>query len=117
MDSIYYNKLVTDKARPFYNNATQEKTAPGSTYKPLVATAALTEGVVNTGTYLPCNGIYKKVDPNPKCWIYPLAHGSLNIEGAIENSCNCFFYETGYRMSLKDDGLTDVYKRQIWGRL
>ena len=108
MDSIYYNKLVTDKARPFYNNATQEKTAPGSTYKPLVATAALTEGVVNTGTYLPCHGIYKKVDPNPKCWIYPLAHGSLNIEGAIENSCNCFFYETGYRMSLKDDGLTSI---------
>ncbi len=108
MDSIYYNKLVTDKARPFYNNATQEKTAPGSTYKPLVAAAALTEGVVNTGTYLPCHGIYKKVDPNPKCWIYPLAHGSLNIEGAIENSCNCFFYETGYRMSLKDDGLTSI---------
>ena len=108
MDSIYYNKLVTDKARPFYNNATQEKTAPGSTYKPLVAAAARTEGVVNTGTYLPCHGIYKKVDPNPKCWIYPLAHGSLNIEGAIENSCNCFFYETGYRMSLKDDGLTSI---------
>lgn len=108
MDSIYYNKLVTDKARPFYNNATQEKTAPGSTYKPLVAAAALTEGVVNTGTYLPCHGIYKKVDPNPKCWIYPLAHGSLNIEGAIENSCNCFFYEAGYRMSLKDNGLTSI---------
>lgn len=108
MDSIYYNKLVTDKARPFYNNATQEKTAPGSTYKPLVAAAALTEGVVNTSTYLPCHGIYKKVDPNPKCWIYPLAHGSLNIEGAIENSCNCFFYEAGYRMSLKDDGLTSI---------
>ena len=108
MDSIYYNKLVTDKARPFYNNATQEKTAPGSTYKPLVAAAALTEGVVNTGTYLPCHGIYKKVDPNPKCWIYPLAHGSLNIEGAIGNSCNCFFYEAGYRMSLKDNGLTSI---------
>ena len=63
---------------------------------------------MNTGTYLPCHGIYKKVDPNPKCWIYPLAHGSLNIEGAIENSCNCFFYEAGYRMSLKDNGLTSI---------
>ncbi len=41
MDSNYYNKLVTDQARPFYNNATQEKTAPGSTYKPLSATERL----------------------------------------------------------------------------
>lgn len=108
MDSNYYNKLVTDQARPFYNNATQEKTAPGSTYKPMVAVAGLTEGVIDNNTYLPCHGIYKKVSPNPKCWIYPMAHGSLNVEGAIENSCNSFFYEVGYRMSLKDNGLSQI---------
>ena len=105
MDSSYYNKLVTDKARPFYNNATQEKTAPGSTYKPLVSIAGLTEGVINTQTTLPCYGVYGKVEPNPKCWVYPNAHGSLNVEGAIENSCNCFYYEVGYRLSLKDNGI------------
>ena len=104
MDSAYYNKLVTDNARPFYNNATQEKTAPGSTYKPLVSIAGLTEGVINTQTVLPCHGVYEKVTPNPKCWVYPNAHGSLNVEGAIENSCNCFYYEVGYRLSLTDNG-------------
>ena len=103
MDSNYYNKLVTDQARPFYNNATQEKTAPGSTYKPLSAVAGLTEGVIDLGTYLPCSGIYEKVDPPPKCWIYPNAHGGLNASGAIQHSCNCFFYEVGYRLSLEDD--------------
>ena len=108
MDSNYYSKLVTDQARPFYNNATQEKTAPGSTYKPMVAVAGLTEGVIDNNTYLPCHGIYKKVSPNPKCWIYPMAHGNLNVEGAIENSCNSFFYEVGYRMSLKDNGLSQI---------
>ncbi|MGN1166810.1 MAG: penicillin-binding transpeptidase domain-containing protein [Lachnospiraceae bacterium] len=108
MDSDYYNKLVTDQSRPFYNNATQEKTAPGSTYKPLVAIAGLTEGVINLGTYLPCNGVYKKVEPNPKCWAYPRAHGSLNVEGAIEHSCNSFFYEVGYRLSLKDKGISKI---------
>lgn len=108
MDSEYYNKLVTDLSRPFYNNATQEKTAPGSTYKPLVAVAGLTEGVVNLGTYLTCNGVYKKVEPNPKCWAYPKSHGSLNIEGAIEHSCNCYFYEVGYRLSLKQKGLDNL---------
>lgn len=102
MDSNYYNKLVTDQARPFYNNATQEKTAPGSTYKPLVAIAGLTEGVIDTGTYLPCHGVYKKVTPNPRCWIYPNAHGSLDVSGAIQNSCNSFFYEVGYRLSLEN---------------
>ena len=104
MDSDYYNKLVTDLSRPFYNNATQEKTAPGSTYKPLVATAGLTEGVINLGSYLPCSGVYKKVEPNPKCWAYPNSHGGLNVEGGITHSCNCFFYEVGYRLSLKEKG-------------
>lgn len=104
MDSNYYNKLVTDLSRPFYNNATQEKTAPGSTYKPLVAAAGLTEGVINLGNYLPCSGIYKKVEPNPKCWAYPESHGGLNVEGGITHSCNCFFFEVGYRLSLKEKG-------------
>lgn len=108
MDSSYYNKLVTDKSRPFYNSATQEKTAPGSTYKPAVAAAGLTEGVIDTGTYLTCHGTYRKVEPNPKCWIDPGAHGGLSVSEAIEHSCNSFFYEVGYRLSLKDDGIDMV---------
>ena len=110
MDSAYYNKLLTDNARPFYNNATQEKTAPGSTYKPLVSIAGLTEGVIDGNTYLPCSGVYKKVNPNPKCWAYPNAHGNLNAAGAIEHSCNCFFYEVGYRLSLKNNGISEIGK-------
>lgn len=108
MDSEYYNKLLTDQSRPFYNNATQEKTAPGSTYKPLVAVAGLTEGVINTDSYITCHGVYEKIKPSPKCWIYPQAHGTLNVEGGIEHSCNSFFYEVGYRLGLKDGGLSQV---------
>ena len=100
MDSDYYNKLNKDNASPMYNTATQERTAPGSTYKPLVALTGLTEGVIDTGTYFTCHGEYDKVDPHPRCWIYPNAHGSLSVEGAIQNSCNCFFYEVGYQLSL-----------------
>lgn len=103
MDSEYYNKLVTDSSRPFYNNATQEKTAPGSTYKPLISIAGISEGVIDLGSGISCSGEYKRVEPHPKCWIYPNAHGTLNVSGAIENSCNCFFYEVGYRMSLTTD--------------
>ena len=83
MDSDYYSKLLTNNSRPFYNNATQEKTAPGSTYKPLSAIAGLTEGVIDTNTYITCAGVYKRVTPNPRCWIYPSAHGNLNVSQAI----------------------------------
>lgn len=106
MDSDYYNKLNNDNASPMYNTATQERTAPGSTYKPLVALTGLTEGVIDTGTYITCHGEYDKVDPHPRCWIYPNAHGSLSVEGAIQNSCNCFFYEVGYQLSLDRSSAT-----------
>lgn len=108
MDSEYFSKLVADQSRPLFNNATQEKTAPGSTYKPLVAVAGLSEGVINTETAITCHGVYEKVTPSPRCWIYPMAHGTLNVEGGIANSCNAFFFETGYRMSLKDNGLDQI---------
>ena len=104
MDSDYYSKLLTNQSRPFYNNATQEKTAPGSTYKPLSAIAGLTEGVIDVNTYLPCAGVYKKVTPNPKCWIYPSSHGNLNVSQGIQHSCNDFFYEVGYRLGLSSTG-------------
>lgn len=103
-DSTYFAKLSTNSSSPLYNKATQEKTAPGSTYKPLVAVAGLTEGVISRDTGIQCTGVYHKVgEPEPKCWIYPNAHGTLNIVGAIENSCNDYFYEVGYRLGLSED--------------
>ena len=104
MDSNYFSKLAKDNASPMYNTATQERTAPGSTYKPLVSIAGLTEGLIDTATYFNCTGEYDKVEPPPRCWIYPNAHGSLAVEGAIQNSCNCFFYEVGYQMSIERSG-------------
>jgi penicillin-binding protein 2 len=67
------------------------------------ATAGLMEGVINTDTTINCAGIYDKIYGSPKCWIYPSAHGALNVSGGIRNSCNYFFYEVGYRLGLVDD--------------
>ena len=64
--------------------------------------------MINTESTLPCSGVYKKVEPNPKCWAYPNSHGSLTVAQAIEHSCNNFFYEVGYRMSLKDQGIANI---------
>ena len=115
MDSAYYNKLVTDQSRPFYNNATQEKTAPGSTYKPLSAIAGLTEGTISLETTAFCDGVFKRVEPNIKCWVYPDSHGTQDVVGAITHSCNVFFCDLGYNISLDEQG---VYSSELGlGRL
>lgn len=106
MDSSYYNQLVTGLSRPFYNNATQETTAPGSTYKMVSAVAGLTEGVINSGSFITCTGEFDKVTPSPKCWnIY--GHGGLDVVGALNESCNVFFYEVGYDLGLDAEGNYD----------
>ena len=99
IDSEYYAKLLSDLASPLYNNATQQMTAPGSTFKPCSAACALEEGVVNPGEMIKCEGVFEYFDVEKQCWVYPGAHGFLDVTGAIGNSCNCFFYEVGYRLA------------------
>jgi len=102
VDADYFASLQNDKSLPLYDFATQQKTAPGSTFKPISSAAGLEEGVINVGEEIECEGLYDKVDPPPKCWIYPHGtHGALDIVGAIQNSCNFFFYEVGYRLATK----------------
>lgn len=102
MDSTYYNKLANDLSSPFYNTATQERTAPGSTYKMLTSVAALTEGIITPSDGVVCEGIFEKVFPNPKCWISPGAHGWLDVTGALQHSCNIFYYEMGYELGVTE---------------
>ncbi len=107
IDAEYYNALTGDKSLPLYDYATQQRTVPGSTFKPVSSTAGLEEGVVGLNELIKCTGVFEEVDPSPKCWIYPASvHGDLNIVGAIENSCNYFFYTVGYRLSMLN-GLYD----------
>lgn len=110
MDSQYYNQLVTGLSRPFYNNATQEKTAPGSTYKMMTSVAALTEGIITGSTIISCGGEFTAVTPSPRCWSYPYGHGGLNVVDALNHSCNVFFYDVGYQMGLDQEGNYDSDK-------
>lgn len=102
VDSEYYNSLLNDLSRPLYNNATQQQTAPGSTFKPISAVAGLEEQVISTGTCITCTGEYDRITPTIKCWIHPASHGSLNVVGGLKNSCNYFFNEVAYKLSLNN---------------
>jgi len=104
IDSDYWNKLNDDGSSPLYARATKMRTAPGSTFKPLSATAGLEEGVISTESTINCPGIFTKITPSPKCWIYPGAHGGLSVVNAIRHSCNVFFYEVSYRLGSKANG-------------
>ena len=107
MDSAYYNQLNTGRANIFYNRATQEKTAPGSTFKMISATAGLEEGYIDAYTTTYCSGSFNTVTPSPKCWIYPGGHGALNVVQSLQHSCNVFYYQLGYNMGIDSNGNYD----------
>ena len=100
VDAEYYASLRNDLSKPLYNYATQQKTAPGSTFKMVSATAGLLENVITTSSTITCVGEFDMITPSPRCWIYPSAHGSLNVSGAIRHSCNYFFFQVGYDLGL-----------------
>jgi len=109
IDAEYYASLRSDLSNPLWNYATQQKTAPGSTFKMISATAALSENVVDTQSKIKCSGIFDRfTNEQYRCWIHPGAHGSLNVAGGIENSCNAFFYEVGYQLSQDENGIYDA---------
>ena len=97
MDTEYYSHLALDQSSPFFNKATQQTTAPGSTLKPLSAIAGMMEGVIDDGTYIECDGTFDLVEPPINCW-NTYGHGSLEIRGAIEQSCNEFFNMIGFML-------------------
>lgn len=116
VDAKYFASIQADKSSPMINYATQYRSAPGSTFKMVSATAALMEGLVTTKTTITCHGSFDVVTPPPKCWIYPGGHGVMNVTNALKNSCNVFFYQVGYDLSTvtgsyhAEDGLQALGK-------
>ena len=103
VDADYYAGLQSDLSNPLWDYATQMRSAPGSTYKPVVASALLMEGVTNLTETVNCVGAFTRFEDRTfRCHIYPGAHGELNITGAITRSCNYFFYEMAYRMGTSE---------------
>lgn len=106
-DGNYRATLNSDEARPLYNRATMGRYSPGSTYKPLIAVAALEENVVTLKERIMDPGYWRYPDIvegtrqwNWYCWNRG-GHGRLNVTQAVTASCNTFFYEMGYRLGIE----------------
>lgn len=78
--------------------------APGSIFKMVSAIAGLETGAVKINEFITDTGVYTRYkDYQPVCWYYTSyhkGHGPLNVSGAIQKSCNYYFYETSYRMGI-----------------
>lgn len=113
IDSEYYSQLVSNSSRPLYDQAMYHATAPGSTFKPLMAIAGLNEGYISSGTTINCTGIFNRITPAARCWIYPSSHGVENVSQAITDSCNVFFYTVGYQMGMSGGSMNEKQGLEI----
>ncbi len=101
-DPDYSAYLFENEDIPMFNRAFDGAFAPGSTFKPCVATAALEEGIITPDTTIHCSGVYDYYkDDVVRCLG---VHGNLQLQSAMAHSCNCYFAEVGRRI-----GITTMY--------
>jgi len=114
-----YEELVKDESAPLYFRALNGTYAPGSTFKVGMSVAALEDGLLTVNSTINTrsgphikNGVYLYYkDYQPTCWIrnmYGSSHGVQNVQAAIKNSCNCFFFEVGRLMGIEK--MNDYFK-------
>ncbi|MFZ5817603.1 MAG: penicillin-binding protein 2 [Bacillota bacterium] len=93
-----YNKVIENPGKPL-NNWAIRGFAPGSTYKMGVGIAGVSLGAVGLDETIHCSTTYFR-DPTRKNW-YPYDQGHLALDMALAQSCNPYFYETGYRLGIE----------------
>lgn len=99
-DVKYSEEILEDKEKrkPMYNRALDGTFVPGSVFKPMVALAALQEGVISAGTTYTCNQWFDYYDLHLKC---TGIHGPVDLYGALAGSCNVYFCNVGLDLKIK----------------
>lgn len=95
-----YNAYLADPLNPLFNRAFSGLYRPGSAFKPSVGAEGLLEGAITPSTTFRCTGVYTywaATGFTPKC---THVHGIVNVETALQESCNSFFYDLGRRIGL-----------------
>jgi len=101
VSSTYFDSLRNDPRQPLYNKAVQGQYAPGSTFKLATSVIALEDSLITFDTHMPepCHGFYYFGNRPWRCWRKE-GHGSVNLAGAIAQSCDVYFYQLGQKIGL-----------------
>jgi penicillin-binding protein 2 len=95
-----WQALIEDPHHPLQNRAIQNYYSPGSTFKIIMATAGLTEGLVNERSAVGCGGGASFYGRYFRCWKKG-GHGTVAAHGALKHSCDVYFYSLGQRMGIE----------------
>ena len=96
-----WRSLVDDPLHPLNNRAIQGQYPPGSTFKVMMAAAALEKGLITPATRFRCSGGLPFGRHVFHCW-RRRGHGSLNLQQAIEHSCDVYFYQVGQKLGIQN---------------
>ena len=115
----YWNSLLNNSLSPLTNRSIQGLYAPGSTFKMIVAIAALKDGLINKNDKVFCEGKIEFGDRYFHCW-KTKGHGNMDIVSAIQESCDVFFYNLSIKVGIdriaevaKDFGLGQTYNVKL----
>lgn len=107
-----WQKLINNPRQPLLNRSLSGQYAPGSTFKMVVALAALEAGIINENTRFTCPGHKTVGNKDFHCW-QENGHGTINVVQAIEQSCDVFFYEVGLKTGIAR--IADMARRLGFG--
>ncbi len=114
ISSDLWNQLQNNPFAPLSNKAISGQYPPGSTYKLIIAAAALEEGVITPDTKVFCNGSFTLGNRTYRCWKKG-GHGHVDLHKAIVESCDVYFYTVGKMLGV--DKIAEYAKRFGYGEL
>src|SRR5215471_12047139 len=96
---VLWQELSTDPRNPLTDKVIAGVYPPGSTFKPVVALAALEAGAITPDTSVGCPGYFSLGNATFHCWRKE-GHGTMRLHDGIKKSCDVYFYETARRVGI-----------------
>lgn len=103
-----WRDLVSNSRAPLINKSISGQYAPGSTFKMMVALAALESGIINPDQRFFCHGYVELGDSRFHCW-KEKGHGAMDMVSALQQSCDVYFYEVARRTGI--DRISEMARR------
>ena len=95
-----WNSIMNNPDRPMLDRAIAGVYPPASTFKAFMSIASLEENIINISSSFVCRGGLRLGSHLFKCWRHS-GHGSLNVVGGLQHSCDVFFYQVGLKAGIE----------------